>query len=78
MKNIDFSEKVPSNYESKRNYSLFMGILNILDKAFLLMVNEILPVCNIENNDIFVLASVSFVPFEVNENCLNLFNTFLE
>jgi len=78
MKNIDFSEKVPSNYESKRNYSLFMGILNILDKAFLLMVNEILPVCNIENNDIFVLASVSFVPFEVKENCLNLFNTFLE
>jgi len=62
---LDFSEKIQQNFESKKNYSLFMGILHILDKAFLLLVNEILPVCNIENNDIFVIASVSFIPFEV-------------
>jgi len=68
---IDFSEKIQSNYESKKNYSLFMGILNILDKAFLLMVHEILPVCNIENNDIFALASVSFIPFESESDFYN-------
>jgi len=61
---IDLSETIPQNFESKKVYSLFMGILNILDKSFLLMVHEILPVCNIENNDIFAIASASFIPFE--------------
>ena len=62
---IDLTEKIQPNFETKKNYSLFMGVLHILDKAFLLMVNEVLPVCNIENNDIFALASAAFIPFEV-------------
>jgi len=64
MKEIDLHDKIPQNYESKKNYSAFLGVMNILDQAFLFLVDEIVPVCNIENNDIFTISSVTFIPFE--------------
>lgn len=47
-----------------------MGIVNILDKAFLLLVEDVLPVCNIEGNDIFSINSTTFIPYAVDHKYL--------
>ena len=42
-----------------------MGILNILNKTFLLFGEEVKPICALENHDIYELVSISFIPFDV-------------
>ena len=62
---IALNDKIPENFEKKKTFSVFIGILSILDKAFLLFGDDAIPVCNIENSDIFSLGSTTFIPFEV-------------
>jgi hypothetical protein len=69
---IALQEKTPDNFEKKRSFTAFLGIINILDKAFLLMADDAVLVCNIEGCDVFQLGSTTFIPFE-SEN--ELFST---
>lgn len=62
----DFSEKLPADCEMQRTFSAFLGIINILDKGFLLFADEVSLVGTLEEADIFQIATISFIPFEVN------------
>jgi len=64
MKELGLNENIPQNYESRTTYSAFMGIMHISDKTFLLVADKVKHVCKLENNDIFYISSVSFLPFE--------------
>ena len=59
------NDNIPQNYDYKTTYSAFMGIMHISDMTFLLVADKVKPTCKIENNDVFFISSVTFVPFEV-------------
>ena len=59
------TDKLPDNFEKRRAFSAFIGIINILDKTFLLLADDALLACNIENNDVFQMGTTTFIPFEV-------------
>lgn len=68
IKELDFNEKTIIQEETLRHrkiFTAFMGIIKILNNYFLLMIEEAAQVCVIENNDVFQISSVSFVPLEV-------------
>ena len=68
IKELDFNDKsiIPEEkLKSRRIFTAFMGIIKILNNYFLLMIEEATQVCVIENQDIFQIFSVVFVPMEV-------------
>jgi hypothetical protein len=61
-------------YEKKKIFSAFLGIITILDKAFLLLVDECTHISTLEGSDIFRICSTSFIPFEGESEILNSAN----
>lgn len=70
----DFSEKLPQDCEMQRTFSAFLGIINILDKGFLLFADEVSLAGTLEEADIFQIATISFIPFDVFLKKLKKFN----
>ena len=49
----------------QKTFSAFLGIINILDKGFLLFADEVSYTGTLEEADIFQIATIAFIPFEV-------------
>lgn len=62
---LDFSEKQPAEFDMQKTFSAFLGIINILDKGFLLFADEVSYTGSLEEADIFQIATIAFIPFEV-------------
>jgi hypothetical protein len=52
------------NSEKSITFSGLLGTITILDKAFILIVQEVSHVCSIEMHDIFQVQTIQFIPFE--------------
>ncbi len=49
----------------QKTFSAFLGIINILDKGFLLFADEVSYTGSLEEADIFQIATIAFIPFDV-------------
>jgi len=59
-------EDIPRNFITMKEYSAILGVITILDCPFLLMVEEVLPVCTLPGDHIiYTISSLVFIPFEV-------------
>lgn len=60
-------ENLPNELKDKKDYlvSSFLGILKILDKYFILIVDEISSITYMENTEIYQINTVNFYPFDV-------------
>lgn len=74
---IDFAEKIPSEFEMQKTFSAFLGIINILDKGFLLFADEVSFSGTLEEADIFQIATIAFIPFDVLYSTIHI-NLFSE
>ena len=63
---IAAKEELPPNFSIMKEYSAFLGTIHILDSPFLLLVDDVLPVCNMNGHIFYTISSISFIPFEVN------------
>lgn len=61
---LDKSAAIAGNYDKKAYFSTFLGVLSILNKTFLVFVENCVKVCTIQDIDIFEVRDVGFVPFE--------------
>jgi len=59
------TEKTAADYESQNAYSAFLGVINILDKVFLLMVKDVHRVGKLEEASIYQISTIIFVSLEV-------------
>ena len=50
---LDLNESIQIQFDRKKEFSLFWGFITIIDQAFLLLVDEVYIVCNIEGHDVF-------------------------
>ena len=57
------SEADPS-YQAIAKYSAFLGVINILDQSFLLMVDDVTAVCEMNGHKIFKIENTSLIPYE--------------
>jgi hypothetical protein len=48
----------------QQDYSAFLGVINILDQSFLLMVDDVTSICTINKHKIFKVEQCSFIPFD--------------
>ena len=62
---LDVNEKLPPDSEMQKTFSAFLGLINILDKGFLLFADEVSYTGTLEEADIFQIATIAFIPFEV-------------
>lgn len=62
---LDLNEKPQIEFVQTTFCSAFLGIMNILDKGFLLMVEEVHKVGKIDDANIYQIAKISFISFEV-------------
>ena len=65
FRGIESSDKTPPDFESQNPFSAFLGIINIFDKSFLLMVKDVHKVGKLEEFNVYQISTVSFIPFEV-------------
>ena len=65
FREIESSEKTPPDFESQNPFSAFLGIINIFDKSFLLMVKDVHRMGKLEEFNVYQISTVSFIPFEV-------------
>ncbi|KAM3130355.1 hypothetical protein pb186bvf_017558 [Paramecium bursaria] len=54
----------PPQSEQQRFFSAFLGTIYILDKAFLLFIQEVSLVCAIDGQDLFQVQTIAFLPYE--------------
>lgn len=66
FRETESNEKTPPDFESQSPFSAFLGIINIFDKSFLLMVKDVHRVGKLEEANVYQISTVSFIPFEVN------------
>ena len=60
----DKSSAIPGNYDKKAVFSTFLGVLNILNKTFLVFVENCVKICSIQDMDVFEVKDIGFVPFQ--------------
>ncbi|CAD8204811.1 unnamed protein product [Paramecium octaurelia] len=60
----------PQSEHQQMAFSAFLGTIYILDKPFLLLVEDAELICTIDEQDIFQIASVAFLPYEPNEKIM--------
>ena len=53
LNNEDKSSPIPGNYLKTAHFSCFLGLLNVLDRTFLVFIETCEKACSIQNNDIF-------------------------
>ena len=63
---IDDIGDVPPGFSMIKECSAFLGIINVMDCRFLITVDDVVPICNIQGHKIYTIASISFIATEVN------------
>ena len=58
------SSAIPGNYLKTAHFSAFLGVLSILNKTFLVFVENCTRACVIQEKDVFEVRDIGFVPFE--------------
>jgi hypothetical protein len=61
----ELEERSDETPQGIKFFSAFLGIQTILEKSYLLFVEEVVHVCSIERNDIFEVSKLKFVPIQV-------------
>lgn len=70
MKNIDFNDAILKDSSSKDTpmqeclISTFLGIITIIDKHFLVVVDGISQIIQLENHEIYQISGVNFFCFD--------------
>lgn len=49
-----------------KNYSALLGIIQVLDRFFVVLTTTVIQVCTIEQSEIYLPITISFLPFDVN------------
>jgi len=56
---------ITKTLKSKKGYSAFVGLINLMNEQFMVMADQAMLNCQIEGQDIYHICSIEFIPFEV-------------
>ncbi len=62
-KTTDQNKFTKKQYQSYGEYSAFLGVINIIDQSFLLMVEDVTEVCKLLGHIIYRIQNTSLIPY---------------